>query len=115
MSGANTFFNMAQQMAMGMGIAVGAVALRSAGLFEPNASGSIPLVNFHIAFAIVGAISLIAIVDVMGLAPSAGDNVRGIRRASSDPDLHFALSEPENAAPPAATDPYGLSKSSVVP
>jgi EmrB/QacA subfamily drug resistance transporter len=114
MSGANTFFNMAQQMAMGMGIALGAVALRIAGLFEPNASGSIPLMNFHIAFSIVGAISLIAIVDLLSLAPSAGDNVRCNRRASGDPDPPLALSEARNAASPRATDPYGLSKTLVV-
>lgn len=114
MSGANTFFNMAQQMAMGMGIALGAVALRIAGLFEPNASGSIPLMNFHIAFSIVGAISLIAIVDLLSLAPSTGDNVRCNRRASGDPDPPLALSEARNAASPRATDPYGLSKTLVV-
>jgi len=92
MSGANTLFNMAQQMAMGMGIALGAVALRIAGLFQSNASGTIPLTNFHIAFAIVGVIALIAILDVLGLAPSAGDNVRCNRNASGDPNPHTASS-----------------------
>ena len=65
MSGANTLFNMAQQIAMGMGIALGAVALRIAGLFEPNAFGTIPLKNFHVAFAIVSVIALVAILDVL--------------------------------------------------
>jgi hypothetical protein len=82
---------MAQQMAMGMGIALGAVALRIAGLFEQNAGSTIPLTNFHIAFAIVGVIALFAILDVLGLAPSAGDNVRCNRNASGSPHPHMAL------------------------
>jgi EmrB/QacA subfamily drug resistance transporter len=110
MSGANTLFNMAQQMAMGMGIALGAVALRIAGLFQPNASGAIPLTNFHIAFAIVGVIALIAILDVLGLAPSAGDNVRCNRNASGDPNPHTASSEARRAAPSRAKGHYGLPK-----
>jgi hypothetical protein len=76
MSGANTLFNMAQQAAMGMGIAAGAVALRIAGLFDPNASGAIPLAHFHIAFAIIGGIALLAILDVFGLSSAAGNEVR---------------------------------------
>jgi hypothetical protein len=76
MSGANTLFNMAQQASMGMGIAAGAVALRIAGLFGPNASGSIPLANFHIAFAIIGGVALLAILDVVGLPSTAGNEVR---------------------------------------
>jgi EmrB/QacA subfamily drug resistance transporter len=110
MSGANTFFNMAQQMAMGMGIALGAVALRIAGLFEPNASGSVPLVNFHIAFVIVGVIALIAILDVLGLAPSAGDNVRYNRNDSGDLDPRTALSEASSAAPSPAKGHHDLPK-----
>jgi EmrB/QacA subfamily drug resistance transporter len=76
MSGANTLLNIAQQMAMGMGIALGAVALRIAGLFDPTASGVIPLANFHIAFVIAGLIALIGVIDARGLHPAAGDGVR---------------------------------------
>jgi EmrB/QacA subfamily drug resistance transporter len=76
MSGANTLFNIAQQAAMGMGIAAGAVALRIAGLFDPNASDAIPVAHFHIAFAIIGGIALLAILDVFGLSLAAGNEVR---------------------------------------
>jgi EmrB/QacA subfamily drug resistance transporter len=76
MSGANTLLNIAQQMAMGMGIALGAVALRIAGLLDPSASGAIPLAHFHIAFVIAGLFALIGVIDTLGLHPAAGDSVR---------------------------------------
>ena len=77
MSGANTLFNMTQQLSMAMGIALGAVALRIAGIFgPPSASGTLPLAYFHTAFLIVGAIALIAVLDVTRLESTAGDSVR---------------------------------------
>ena len=75
MSGANTLFNMAQQMAMGMGIALGAVALRLGVLVHPDRHG-MPLMAFHIAFAITGMISVAGLFDVMALSPRAGDEIR---------------------------------------
>jgi EmrB/QacA subfamily drug resistance transporter len=77
MTVANTLFNMTQQLSMAMGIAMGAVALRIAGLWGPRtASGTIPVGHFHTAFLIVGAIALMATLDVVRLDPSAGDSVR---------------------------------------
>jgi len=77
MSGANTVFNMVQQLFMAMGIALGAVALRLAGLLGPRAvAGAIPLAHFRTAFVIIGAISLLGALDVSGMDPRAGDNVR---------------------------------------
>jgi EmrB/QacA subfamily drug resistance transporter len=99
MSGANTLFNMAQQIAMGMGIAMGAVSLRIAGLFEPNVFGTIPLKNFHVAFAIVSVIALVAILDVLHLAPTAGDNVRRSKTAVDNPTPCKTLSATKNAPP----------------
>jgi hypothetical protein len=81
MSGANTLFNAMQQMAMGMGIALGAGVLRIAGYLDPNVSSAIPLRSFHIAFIIIGVVALIAVVDVFGLDRTAGDEVR--RRKSA--------------------------------
>ncbi len=84
MSSANTLFNAAQQMSMGMGIALGAVALRIAGLVAPDAPGGIiPLAGFQIAFVIVGLIALGALFDVLGLDRTAGDEVR--RRKTAPP------------------------------
>ena len=79
MSGANTLFNMVQQMSMAMGIALGAVALRLAGLCLPRpglAAGGIPLVHFHLAFVLVGLVALLEIGGVLGLDRHAGDGVR---------------------------------------
>lgn len=77
MSGANTLFNMTQQLSMAMGIALGAVALRIAGMLGPRASaGALPLVHFQVAFLIVGAIALMVVLDVARLEPTAGDSVR---------------------------------------
>jgi EmrB/QacA subfamily drug resistance transporter len=76
MSGANTLLNVAQQLAMGMGIAVGAVVLRMVGLFDASAAGVIPLAHFHIAFVIVAAIALFGVIDAWGLRPDAGDEIR---------------------------------------
>ncbi len=77
MTGANTLFNMTQQLSMAMGIALGAVALRIASLFGPrSAAGALPLADFHAAFLIVGAIALLVVVDVARLEPTAGDSVR---------------------------------------
>jgi hypothetical protein len=78
MSGANTLFNMVQQMGMAMGIALGAVALRLAALLRPGtaAPGAIPLAHFHLAFVILGAVALLEVFDVLGLDRRAGDGVR---------------------------------------
>jgi hypothetical protein len=78
MSGANTLFNMVQQMGMAMGIALGAIALRLAALFGPAAApGAIPLARFHTAFLIIGAVALLQVFDLAGLDREAGDGVRG--------------------------------------
>ncbi|WGF86395.1 MFS transporter [Marinivivus vitaminiproducens] len=76
MSGANTLFNVTQQMAMGLGIALGALALRLAGLLHDGPAGPTPLVDFQIAFVVVALVALLAVIDVVGLGRDAGDNVR---------------------------------------
>jgi len=80
MSGANTLFNMVQQMGMAMGIALGAVALRLAALLRPGAGSGIPgaisLAHFHLAFLLIGAVALLEVFDVLGLDHRAGDGVR---------------------------------------
>ena len=80
MSSANTFFNMTQQLSMAMGIALGAVALRIAGLWGPRAaSGAIPMENFHRAFLMVGAVAVLVVLDSLSLDRTAGDSVRRLR------------------------------------
>ena len=83
MSGANTLFNIAQQMPMGVGVAFGAVALRITSPLYPGAAGLFPLGCFHIAFVNVGATALIGLLDALSLHPSCsggksanGDDLR---------------------------------------
>ena len=77
MSGANTVFNMVQQLFMAMGIALGAVALRIGALLAPGrAPGLMPLAHFRTAFVIIGALALLGSLDVLGLDAAAGDRVR---------------------------------------
>ncbi len=67
---------MIQQLAMGLGIAIGALALRIAEWFHPYRAGVIPLENFQIAFVVIGVVALLSIVDTLTLSRDAGDEVR---------------------------------------
>jgi len=80
MSGANTLFSMLQQMATGLGIALGAIALRLAGIAHAG-SDVVTTRDFHIAFAVIGVVALTALLDFRRLAPDAAQALR--RRASS--------------------------------
>ncbi|WP_448950546.1 MFS transporter [Labrys neptuniae] len=82
MSGANTLFNAAHQMSAGLGVGVGAVVLRLAELWFPGANGSLPLIDFKIAFGVIGLIAFIAILDMIGLDAKAGNELR-IKRAGA--------------------------------
>jgi len=74
MRDANTLFSTAFQLAMGLGVALGAIAWRIGSALLPHAHDARP---FGIAFAIVGALSLLSIVDSLRLRPGAGDHVTG--------------------------------------
>jgi EmrB/QacA subfamily drug resistance transporter len=76
MSGANTVFNMAQQLALGLGVALGAVALRAAGWFNPTPGSGIPVADFQLAFVVVGCVCLASLIDVLTLSRTAGDEIR---------------------------------------
>ena len=79
LSSATSFFSMITQMSMGMGVAVGAIALRVAGLLDGNAHGTPTTKEFHIAFLFVAALTLIGTIDCFALAPEAGAAVTGHR------------------------------------
>ena len=53
LSSATSFFSMITQMSMGMGVAVGAIALRLAGVLDGNSHGNPTTKEFHIAFLFV--------------------------------------------------------------
>jgi hypothetical protein len=77
LSSATSFAAVVQQMGIGMGVAVGAVALRAAA-FLRGERGAIPsLMDFHLALWAVGALSLLAVFDWFGLEPKAGAEVSG--------------------------------------
>jgi MFS family permease len=80
MTGANTLASTVQQIAAGLGVAVGAVALRfgapvasAAGL--DSVSGS-----YRVAFLIIAVVALGSVVEAARLSPTAGENIRPPRR-----------------------------------
>jgi hypothetical protein len=79
MSNATSFFSMIAQMSMGMGVAVGAIALRVAGFLDGNSTGGPTTKEFHIAFLLVAVLSVLATLDCFVLAPDAGATVSGHR------------------------------------
>jgi len=81
MSSATSFSAVVTQMAMGMGVAVGAVALRAAGWMRGHPAAIPALMDFHIAFGLVSAIALVAVIDCFTLDSRAGAEVSGHRPA----------------------------------
>ncbi len=80
MSSATSMQAVVQQMSMGMGVAVGAVALRAAAFLRGYHGAEPSLADFHVAFALVSLLAIIAVVDCFGLDPSAGAEVSGHAR-----------------------------------
>jgi MFS family permease len=74
-SSANSFFTVMTQMSMGMGVAVGAVTLRLAAWFRGGQSSVPTITDFHVAFALVSIIAVLAVVDCIGLERHAGAEV----------------------------------------
>jgi len=80
-SSATSFSAVTQQMSMGLGVAVGAVALRAAAWMRGRSAGLPTLMDFHIAFGLVAVLALLAILDCITLDPNAGAEVSGHRPA----------------------------------
>jgi EmrB/QacA subfamily drug resistance transporter len=77
MSSANSFFAVAQQLSMGMGVAVGAVTLRLASWIHGEQSSVPTTTDFHVAFVLVSIIAALAVLDAIGLDSHAGAVVSG--------------------------------------
>jgi EmrB/QacA subfamily drug resistance transporter len=77
MNGATTLFSMFQQMNAGLGIAVGALALKLAPPLRGHAGGQPDVADFHIALVLVGLLALVALIDVWRLPHDAGAEVAG--------------------------------------
>ena len=80
MSAATTFAIMVQQMTMGMGVAVGAIALRIAALLRHGSASNPTIPDFHLAFVLVGLIALVSVLDFLKLDAAAGAVVSGHAR-----------------------------------
>ena len=78
-SSANSFLSVVVQMGMGMGVAVGAVALRLSAWMHSQQTGVPTLTDFHVAFALVSVIGVLAVFDCFGLDRNAGAEVSGHR------------------------------------
>jgi EmrB/QacA subfamily drug resistance transporter len=81
LSSATSFSSMITQMSMGMGVAVGAIALRLAAFLKRNVSSTPSLGDFHLAFVFVAILAAIAAAECFTLAPDAGAPVSGHRPA----------------------------------
>jgi hypothetical protein len=78
MSAANTLFSVTQQISMGLGVALGAIALR---LAEASglAGGSVTR-QYQIAFAVIAVLAVLSLIDALALPADAGREVSGHRK-----------------------------------
>lgn len=76
MTSANTLYSTIQQMSTGMGIAIGAVALRFANMIDKGVPGHYTVPDFRLAFIFVAAIGFLHLFGYSFLRPTAGDAVR---------------------------------------
>ena len=75
MASANTLFSMTQQLAFGLGVALAVIFLRlSESLLAVEAES---LASYHLAFAMVGLLTLVSMFDLWKLPRDAGANVSG--------------------------------------
>lgn len=76
MTSANTLYSTIQQMSTGMGIAVGAVALRFANIIDNGTPGRYTVADFRLAFIFIAVIGFLHLVGYTFLRPTAGNAVR---------------------------------------
>jgi hypothetical protein len=73
MAAANTLFSAAFQLAMGLGVALAAIAWRLGALvISPTVA---PAGQFRIAFLVIAAVSLIGLWDSLTLSARAGEDI----------------------------------------
>jgi EmrB/QacA subfamily drug resistance transporter len=78
---ASVLASLAQQISMGMGVAVGALMLNFSRLVRHAASLAIE--DFRVAFVLAGALGALALVSYARLAPDAGAEISGHRPKAS--------------------------------
>jgi len=75
MSSANTLFSMTQQLAFGLGVALAVIFLRlSESVLGVNGES---LASYHMAFVLVGILTLVSMFDLWQLPRNAGAAVSG--------------------------------------
>jgi EmrB/QacA subfamily drug resistance transporter len=77
MSRANGFLSAIMQLTLGMGIAVGAITLRLTAHAHGHSAALPQLADFHLAIFLVAGLTLLSVVDCIGLAPNAGASTSG--------------------------------------
>jgi EmrB/QacA subfamily drug resistance transporter len=83
MSAANTMWNAAAQMSIGLGIAFGALALRAASAFhggDATHAHGFTLDDFKLAFVCAGVLTLVSIYGYVKLSHDAGHKLSGASR-----------------------------------
>jgi len=75
MSSANTLFSMTQQLAFGLGIALAVIFLRASEAWLGVGNDS--LASYHLAFVLVGVLTLVSMIDLLALPRNAGATVSG--------------------------------------
>lgn len=77
MSGANTLASTGQQLSMGIGIALGAIALKLGGrLVDVTHLSSIPALSYRVALGSIALVTLAAVIECFWLDPKAGAHLR---------------------------------------
>ncbi len=77
MSRANGFLSAVMQLSLGLGVAVGALTLRSVATLRGHSAASPVLADFHYAILCTAVLSLGPVLDALGLAPDAGAATSG--------------------------------------
>lgn len=76
MSGANTLFSTAFQLGLGLGIALGGLAIRLGEWLVPRIGlADWPAAPYRLAFIFIAIIAFAGLIDSLRLAPGAGDSV----------------------------------------
>ena len=76
MTSANTLYSTIQQMSIGMGVAIGAVALHYANLLHHGNPGQYSVADFHTAFLVVALLGTVHLYGYLKLRRGAGNAVR---------------------------------------
>jgi hypothetical protein len=76
MAAANTLFSTAFQVALGLGIALGATGVRIGHWSAQQLGiGDWAAIDYRLAFVVVALVSLLGLADALKLAPGAGEQV----------------------------------------